>query len=90
MSHNQIQLANELGERFPNMPIPLRSAIAVFAGVQNRVGHTKQNDRALMAAIAYARHNFTNYDNLFRYGYTKEQAREAVRREVYRIINLWK
>lgn len=91
MSHNQITLANEIGSAFPNMPIPDRSACAVFAGMPGRVGNTSLEDRAFRAVAAWIRHKYTQYDALLNaYGFTREQAREAVRREVYRVLNLWK
>lgn len=91
MSHNQITLANEIGQAFPSMPIEFRSRIAVWAGIQNRVGNTSLMDRAGRAVQAFVRHNMTGYDKLMdAYGFTKLQAREAVRREVFQVLNLWK
>jgi hypothetical protein len=91
MTHNNIVLANEIGSVFPAMPIPERSACAVFAGMPGRVGNTSLEDRAFRAVAAWVRHKYTQYDALLNaYGFTKLQAREAVRRDVYRQINLWK
>lgn len=94
MSRQQITLANAIGLLFPGMPLPYRSQVAVFATAPGKVGNIDSlpfEERAGRAVLAFIRHKFTNYDTLLNaYGYTKDQAREAIRRDVYRVLNLWK
>jgi hypothetical protein len=94
MSRQQITLANAIGLLFPGMPLEYRSKVAVQATMPGKVGAIDSltfEERAARAVQAFIRHTFTNYDQLLKcFSYTKEQAREAVRRDVFRTLNLWK
>ncbi len=94
MSRQQITLANAIGILFPGMPLQYRSRVAVQATKPGKVGSIDSlsfEERASRAVQAFIRHTFTNYDNLIdQCGFTVIQAREAIRRDVFRTLNLWK
>lgn len=78
---------------FPNMPPLDREDCAEHATEigSRRVGRSSMCDNPVMAAvIAYVRHNYTDYDDLYKYSRDRESNVSAVNDEIYQIINSWK
>jgi hypothetical protein len=84
-------------ERFPGCPSEEARAIAAHTAVRGsgRVGRTSAG-RALeaealtAAVVAAVRHNHTRYDQLLMSGWTRIDAREAIRDAVHRVIESWR
>lgn len=82
---------------FPGCPLEEGRSIAAHASVRGsgRVGRTAAgkslDPEALTAAvIAAIRHKHTPYDELLMDGYTRLQARNAVRDKTHRILEQWR
>src|SRR5437879_3328475 len=90
-------VASAIRELFPGCPPADVLAIAAHATVRGsgRVGRTAAakalDEGALTAAvIAAIRHNHTRYDELLMSGSSRVDARDAVRDEVARTLELWR
>ena len=90
-------VASAIHELFPGCPPAEVLAIAAHATVRGsgRVGRTAAgkalDEGALTAAtIAAIRHNHTRYDELLMRGSSRVDARDAVRDDVARTLELWR
>lgn len=96
------QLEESLRRQFPLLPADDLTAIVNCARREGCVGNasflhfTKKEDleqefdrAAELAAAAHARHQYTDYDNLFAEGQTKEIARQEVRGDVNDKLAEW-
>jgi hypothetical protein len=91
------RVAGVIRELFPGCPPVEVTAIAAHATLRGsgRVGRTAAGkaleEGALTAAvIAAIRHNHTNYDELLMNGSGRPDARDAVRDDVARTLDLWR
>ena len=91
------RMANAILELFPSCPPAEARAIAVDTAVRGsgRVGRTAagralEEDALTAAVIAAIRHNHTRYDELLMSGYSRIDARDAVRDTIDRVLDQWR
>ena len=91
------RVADALRRLFPGMPAAEAGKIAAHATVRGsgRVGRTaaaKELDEGALtaAAIAAIRHRHTRYDDLLMAGWDRMDARDHVRADVERVLELWR
>ncbi len=92
-----VRIAESIQQMFPGCPPEEARNIAAHASVRNsgRVGRTaagrRLEEEALTAAvIAAIRHRHTRYDRLLMSGFDRKSAREAVRDDIDRVLELWR
>jgi hypothetical protein len=90
------QFAQRVRELFPGCPAGRESAIAEhacqkYSGRVGRSASAKSLDEAAVrsAVIAHIRHQETDYDRLLARGNDRREAREAVERDVTRVLRSW-
>lgn len=84
-----------LGALFPAMPAGdarglLRTAWKVGSGRVGRAGALDMGDKVRLAAQAFARHRFTDYDDRLARGQARGAVREATRPAVLGRLRVWK
>ena len=91
------RMANAILELFPSCPPAEARAIGEHAALRGsgRVGRTAagralEEDALTAAVIAAIRHNHTRYDELLMSGYSRTDARDAVRDAVDRVLDWWR
>jgi hypothetical protein len=84
--------ATAIRELFPGCPPAEVLAIAAHATVRGsgRVGRTAAGKALTAAVIAAIRHTHTRYDELLMSSSSRVDARDAVRDQVARILELWR
>jgi len=93
----QDAFGKEITRLFPGCPVERATAIAAHAGTRGsgRVGRSADG-RALdrnavtLAVVASVRHRETGYDQLLMSGIPRAQAREQVRSEIQRVLDVWR
>jgi hypothetical protein len=86
------RFAQVVRERFPGMPETevlacARHATEIGSG---RVGRSRvAEDPVYPAVVAHVRHEHTRYEELLFEGWDRDEARDAVREEVRRVIERW-
>ena len=87
----------KLKEMFPGCPEKDAQAIAQHTSKRGsgRVGRSEAgrnlDEEALtLAAVAYVRHNYSNYDELLMQGMEPEFARQAVRDRIDAVLEKWR
>jgi hypothetical protein len=78
---------------FPGMPDEEAQACAQHATEigSGRVGRSSTADDPITAAVvAYARHNCTQYDQLFKYGGNREDNRAEIGTEIRNLLDKWR
>ncbi len=82
---------------FPNIPSARAEAIAAHTGQRGsgRVGRTAAgralaDDAIVSAVVASVRHEDTDYDELLMSGIARADARERVRADIDRVLDLWR
>jgi len=85
--------AAEIRRIYPSMPEGLEVKIAEHAWEigSGRVGRSSrvEGDPHELAVVAYARHNFTEYDDLLDDGFDRDLAREEIRGGVSETLREW-
>jgi hypothetical protein len=91
------RMAESIRALFPGCPAEESRAIAAHASVRGsgRVGRTAagralETEALTAAVIAAIRHQHTRYDKLLMGGYSRMEAREAIRDETHRILERWR
>jgi len=92
-----MRMAESIRQMFPGCPLEEARAIARHTSVRGsgRVGRTSAGraleEEALHAAvIAAIRHRHTKYDQLLMRGFCRMEARDAVRAQIDRVLELWR
>lgn len=92
-----VRMAGAILELFPSCPPAEARAIAAHTAVRGsgRVGRTAagralEQDALTAAVIAAIRHNHTRYDELLMSGYSRIDARDAVRDVVDGVLDQWR
>ena len=84
--------ADSIRAQFPSMPEDsvLRCARHATEIGSGRVGRaTTVEEPVRLAVVAFARHNFTNYDSNFEFGASKEDNRAEVNGKVSELLTQW-
>lgn len=91
------RMADAILELFPSCPPAEARAIAAYTAIRGsgRVGRTAagralEKDALTAAVIAAIRHNQTRYDELLMSGYSRIDARDAVRDVVDGVLDRWR
>ncbi len=93
----QDALGKEIVRLFPRCTSERAAAIAAHAGTRGsgRVGRSAGGraldpDAATLAVVASVRHSDTGYDQLLMSGIPRAQAREHVRSDIQRVLDVWR
>ena len=92
-----MRMADSIRQLFPGCPMEEARAIAAHTSVRGsgRVGRTSGGraleEEALRAAVVAAiRHRHTKYDRLLMKGFSRMEARDAVRNEIDGLLERWR
>lgn len=81
----------ELYPKFPEQQIPalLKSTLQKRTGRVGRSTTIGERNKVILAVTAYARHNFTKYDEYLRNEKDRDAARRKVRVDIQEVLCLW-
>jgi len=91
----ELQFEQEFEKKYPNAPINTVSEI-INTYTDEGYGHGKRKvsktmiERMDTLVVAYARHNYTNYDNIEIKDSLRGVIRKSFNNDVYKIIEEWK
>jgi hypothetical protein len=92
-----MRMAESIRQMFPSCPLEEAQAIAKHTSVRGsgRVGRTAsgralEGDALRAAVVASIRHRHTKYDRLLMNGLGRTDARDAVRDDIDRVLEIWR